>query len=189
MIGLSVVHALVISGLLLFYGAWIFLTVLYGRPRKAAELSRYGVFGLLIPSYNFFAPDPAVHDYHILLRDYDERGNSGPWRDVAGFVGHRPWYSPIWNPQKLMKKALFDILMFLFEEIKEREQFTKRLNDKYRSFEYNAIELSLPYLLLLNFISNLPKDCFVRRRQFMVVRRCNVQRSTEILLISSVHNL
>jgi hypothetical protein len=73
------------------YALSIITTVWFARPRSSAELNRLGPWGIFIPMWNFFAPDPGTHDYCVLYRDNLDSGVSGLWREMGAFSEERHW--------------------------------------------------------------------------------------------------
>ena len=130
----------------------------------------------LIPQWSFFAPNPGTFDYHLLFRDDGEDLDLN-WQEIP-LLYERTKISFLWNPNKRLNKALFDMTETL-KQIELREKDNK-----------NFIYISLPYLYLLNLVLSQPniKDNS-NLRQFIIVR--NYGRSTdkenEIVFISKIH--
>ncbi|MFF8842427.1 hypothetical protein ACF08N_06785 [Streptomyces sp. NPDC015127] len=62
----------------------------------------------VLPNWRFFAPTPAMHDYHFLYRTLDADGTTSPWRGVDVIEGRKPWQIA-WFPTRRPEKAVFDI--------------------------------------------------------------------------------
>jgi hypothetical protein len=174
-------------GLLLLaplFACWIVLTIRHAKPRGARDLSVYGPFGLLIPSWNFFAPNPGVHDYYLLFRDYLMDGEAGPWRNVDSFSNPRRWTTCVWNPDKLEKKALFDVVMALVQELPEELRGSSEPMPP-GSFEY--LKLSIPYIALTHYILTAPRSPLSASRQFLIMRGSKTDDRVETFMVSGQH--
>jgi hypothetical protein len=73
------------------FAAWFLATAVKALPGGSRYVGFLGPLGALLPSWNFFAPTPGVHDYALLYRDRS-----------------RPRRSALWNPEKYARKALVD---------------------------------------------------------------------------------
>ncbi|MHC0432933.1 hypothetical protein ACX6XY_22565 [Streptomyces sp. O3] len=62
----------------------------------------------VLPNWRFFAPTPAMHDYHFLYRTLDADGTTSPWQGVDVIEGRKPWQIA-WFPTRRPEKAIFDI--------------------------------------------------------------------------------
>lgn len=89
--------------------AWFAATVLSQHPRR--EFDRIAAFDkthLTIPNWRFFAPEPAQHDYHVLVRTETADGQQTPWTEVST-IAPRSLTHLVWFPGRRREKALFDI--------------------------------------------------------------------------------
>lgn len=119
-------------------------------PERAQWLSDYfrkWDFFSLVPVWTFFAPNPAMHDFHLLFRDKLTSGKYTPWTELR-LAPTRTLLHTFWNPKKREKKALYDAASLLRTDIKALES-AKAPED--------AAVLSLGYLMLLNYVSNLTR--------------------------------
>ena len=74
------------------------------RTPRAQSIRRYDRWGLL-PTYNFFAPSPGLHDCELRMRDLLADGTLTSWRPLP--VGSaRRWWHGLFNPTKREKKTL-----------------------------------------------------------------------------------
>ncbi len=163
------------SVLLMVFIAWFSLTALrQTRGRLARRLTDWDVAGTL-PVWRFFAPMPGCFDYHLLVRDLSADGTITDWSEVPGWP-RRGW-NVVWNPGKRLRKGLLDVATAL---IQEQERMTPE-----------AVRLSVPYLVLLNYISRLPRQEVVERRQFllMVSSGYEIDLEPEILCLSGIHRV
>ncbi|MFD8086123.1 hypothetical protein ACFV4F_31005 [Kitasatospora sp. NPDC059722] len=62
----------------------------------------------LLPNWRFFAPTPAMHDYHFLYRTLGADGTTSPWEGLDVIEGRKPWQIA-WFPTRRPEKAVFDI--------------------------------------------------------------------------------
>lgn len=63
----------------------------------------------IIPSWNFFAPNPGTTDYHLLYRDKLESGELSVWREIP--IDKEPsLLRAVWNPRKRKSKVLSDVV-------------------------------------------------------------------------------
>lgn len=62
----------------------------------------------VLPNWRFFAPTPAMHDYHFLYRTLGTDGTTSLWQGVDVIEGRKPWQIA-WFPTRRPEKAVFDI--------------------------------------------------------------------------------
>jgi hypothetical protein len=143
-------------------------------PKLKSHVRKWDVFAL-VPQWNFFAPRPAQHDYVLLYRDQLKDGTMTDWAQVAT-IPPRPIWSMIWNPRKRDNKALFDIATDLAAHIRR---------------SVAAVELSVPYITILSYISEIPRFGPTGLTQFLLMRSQVTSESTnhEILFLSRLHSL
>lgn len=135
--------------------AWFLASVLGQLPlRLTARLRRWDLCGL-IPYWNFFAPRPGTSDFHLLYRDRLPDGTVTPWTEVP-LCDSRRWWHVAWNPVKREKKALFDVAVQLLKEALEAPRT-------------ELLQVSVPYLVLLSFVSALPRAVAATGTQFLVM--------------------
>lgn len=156
--------------------AW-FLACAVGQlpQRYSRHVRKFDNIGL-IPTWNFFAPRPAQDDFHFLYRDFTTEGIATEWREIAT-PEWRPWYSFIWNPGRRERKALFDAATVVLREVDGKDRA--------------SWALSLPYLLLLQYVSFHPHARNAWATQFLLMRSPGRSgpRTPEALVVSSVHEL
>jgi hypothetical protein len=121
---------------------------------KAKKLKSYDAFSL-IPNWSFFAPRPGTSDYHLLFRDTDSSGTAGSWQEIP-LAGKRTLSGAIWNPQKRRTKTLSDVVRGLVMLSRDRS-----LSD---------YSLTLPYLVILNYVSSLHRAARSGCTQFMILK-------------------
>jgi hypothetical protein len=117
---------------------WLILTLAYQYDRVQVAIGRLDPFKLL-PSWAFFAPNPAYRDLHIVVRELRANGTLGPCTPICFFpdrsLGHL-----FWNPAKRPRKILQDAV-----------QSMKRF--RRWSASEKVLQCSLPYLLILHYVT------------------------------------
>jgi hypothetical protein len=161
-------------------GAWTLLTIINNTPwldRLVFSRLHLGRWAALIPSWSFFAPRPADRDQAVFYRDRDDTGGLSPWRELPVSTRYKGLAAILWNPDSRPKKAISDAVSHLL-----------RLAPRSGPVP-DHIVLSVPYLLLLNRISHIPRGPGVTGRQFLVVRHSIARPDPEVLIVSHVHDL
>lgn len=161
--------SLILAGLLLL---WFILSILKYFSFAKDWIIENDVLSL-IPTWNFFAPEPNQTDYYLYYRVFSDHTES-PWRLVS-FGAKRKWYGFIWNPYRRDRKSFFDICQLLIG-IPISQQ--------------NEVIYSMPYLLLLNHVSNLCNAEMGDSVQFaigMVIPQTDTELATTF--ISQSHQL
>ena len=157
------------------FAAWFVATCLRQLPGSfAARATRWDVTGLL-PVWRFFAPMPGPFDFHLVYRDELEDGSLTEWAEHRAPPARR-WWAFAWNPDKRLRKALLDV-----------SQELARTNAAARTRE--QVTISVPYLVLLNFVSALPRLPPAAKTQFalMVSRGAEYDEKPEFLFVSAPH--
>jgi len=140
-------------------------------------LRALNVFGL-IPIWTFFAPNPGMTDYYLLYRDRLPDGSFDNWRKVELKKSENSFRLALWNPTKRKHKALSDMINSL-----------SRLAN-YRGGE--ALIITVPYILILNFIISRPHSLGTNGTQFMILEHSGFSDEPErsrVLLVSGIHRL
>ncbi len=97
---------------LVLCGWWVVTLLSQHAQRTFDRLRPLDRIGLVIPNWRFFAPEPAVHDFHLLYRIRDLDGRVGEWADAFS-VEERRWRHAIWFPARRREKAVFDVCIDL----------------------------------------------------------------------------
>ena len=151
------------------------LTIISQFQRKWVDQIRQRDLFNFLPAWYFFAPMPVT--YHLLLfyRDEYEDGLVTNWQKLP-FSEQRKWWHFLWNPQKRLNKSFFDIFKDLMDHIKisKDEEF---------------LIGSIPYLLLLNYVSKLNHDPLAINTQFAVFKKEAGATEMDLLFLSFVHEL
>lgn len=135
------------KAILLFLGIWAIATVFYQFKATADFVGRWNYFSL-IPKWTFFAPRPKTTDYLLCYQDRygtparDSEPVAIEFRQKGAFW---PVFRFLWNPNKRNTKAIVDIAGFILSyAAANRSRIAKNAL---------ALELYVPYILLLNFVS------------------------------------
>jgi hypothetical protein len=161
--------AAVISAL---FAIWLLLSLIAQLPYKIGSWVRArDPFGV-IPSWSFFAPNPARTDPHLLYRHRLADGTVTDWTEA--FVGRPVWYRFVWNPDRRAEKAISDA--------------TSSLQRRVRAA---GVWLSLPYLLLLEHVSSLPTPHGAVGVQFALMGSWGPGATSEpfVRFVSATHSL
>jgi hypothetical protein len=153
---------------------WLILTAaVQTGARRWRWLARLNMFPL-IPNWQFFAPHPGMHDYHVLYRDLLANGSVSCWTELPQ-PRPRSLLAAAWNPAKRHNKALFDLATVLLRTATECDEL--------------VVKTSVPYISILNYISELPRSHLVVGRQFILMATFAAQppRPAELLFLSGFH--
>jgi hypothetical protein len=161
-----------------FFALWFAVTALCQLPIPLSErIQRMDVINV-IPRWNFFAPTPGTYDVHLLFRDRLPDESLSRWYEVPRSIPPR-LINPLWNPGRRHNKAVFDATRHLADE-----------SSRYRETP-DLVQLSLPYIVILNFVSSLPRSYPACQTQFLLMRsfdRASFSQPSTIFL-SSMHSL
>jgi hypothetical protein len=140
--------------------------------------SRIGLADRLgfVPRWSFFAPTPGVHNFYLLYRIRFDDGTVGQWMSLCGLDRFRSQWAAIWNPDRRTKKTVFDLAAILVQE---------RADDEHARA---LIQLSIPYLLILNYISGLSPRSGVNAVQFLVMENYQ-DGSAYPVFVSALHSM
>lgn len=160
-------------------GLWFTASAVKQEPTRRTEWHRrLDPGGLLLPEWRFFAPHPGTHDNNVLYRDEMEDSELTPWREITSAVPRKLLHI-FWFPEHRADKVIFDLAAEVSNTI---------LDGKLESPE--DIQLSLPYLFLLNHVThNHPHEARAVRTQFLIARSAGWDESEEPLMIfySNLH--
>ena len=164
----------VFAGLL---GIWFALSVLNQLEWGRARAWRRGDLFQLLPLWNFFAPNPGVHDYYLLYRDRSETEEPGSWRLLQPTKPRR-LTSCLWNPDKIENKVLSDLVQMFTED------------QKPAATDASTVMLSVPYLLCLKMAIEAPREGGATLRQFVLAQKQGLVGADPFLpiLISDFHS-
>ena len=152
---------------------WLMATIAYQGGPFREIMSRLDRLKLL-PSWSFFAPNPATRDSHIVIRDLLHDGRFTNWAPVSLFPS-RSLLQVLWHPAKRPRKILRDASKSVI--------ITRR-----RSESKGVVQCSLPYLVILHYCIQHARPGNVIARQFAVVETSGREsRKIWITFISDFH--
>jgi hypothetical protein len=160
------------------YALWVLATIANQFHSWCPRWLRViDIFGL-IPVWTFFAPNPGMTDYYLLYRDRMPDGSMNNWKKVELKGSENGLSLALWNPTKRRQKALSDLLTSSVELFRERD--------------FDVVSASVPYLLLLNFITSRPHALGTSCTQFMVMEHdgfAGDPSRSRVLLLSKLHRV
>lgn len=134
---------------------WLVATLAFQHATLRGVIGPWDVFKVL-PSWSFFAPNPATRDSHLLVRDLLRDGTLTAWAPIASFPS-RSLLHIVWHPEKRPRKILRDAAKAI------------RLT-RSRSSSKGVTQCSIPYLVILHFcMTRHPFPANVLARQFATV--------------------
>jgi hypothetical protein len=144
---------------------WGVATIFYQFNATSDFVGRWNYFAL-VPKWTFFAPQPKTTDYLLGYQDRDEASGSifePVIIDLKPARGLESAFRFIWNPAKRNTKAVVDITSYVLTYVAMHRANIAR----------NALvlELYVPYISLLNFVSgHAPPTAPDYRRRFLVLK-------------------
>ncbi|KMS87533.1 DUF5819 family protein [Prauserella rugosa] len=168
------------------FATWFGLTVvgqkLYRDPRRR---SAWDKLCLVIPDWRFFAPNPGVHDQHLLMRDQLTDGTLTPWQEIS-HVEERTLLHALWHPHRRAEKTVFDASAELLRNIDD-EEHQHRLDGK----PDPTLQLSIPYLTLLAHVTSRQHHPDAERTQFLIAMSGGYDEQDEpaMVFLSELHAL
>ena len=157
---------------------WFALTCLRQVSSRLSDLlSSWDIVGVL-PVWKFFAPNPNGLDFHLLHRDQSMDGVIQDWVEYS-VPYERDWRSSIWNPDRRLRKSVLDISHHLSTFVS-------------RDAGAATIQVSIPYLLLLNYVSCLPRSSgTAQTTQFSILASSHegFDSPPQVLFASGFHSL
>lgn len=165
---------------ILFFSSWFFVTVIKHIPMKYMpgfwrSIAYSPAYSRFIPTWNFFAPNPGKHTFHLLYRDQSKDMRMSEWHEVRG-EAQTEWLRAIWNPSKAFNKATLDIVVELAQVV-------------VNSRDHPAmVKISIPYITVLTYVSSIPRMTEQLATQFMLVQS-SPATGYDMLFISDIHQL
>ena len=138
-------------------GGWFLCSVAAQIPGRLSERLRYWDVIYVLPFWSFFAPVPGRSDFFLLCRDTLEDGAVTDWLDVTPWEPRR-FYDFLWNPGRRDRKRFLDLISLLLLLAADRPP-------------ESALQMSLPYLALLNYVASLRHPSNAVATQFLVMQR------------------
>jgi hypothetical protein len=135
----------------------------------------------LAPYWSFFAPNPGVYSYRLMVRQVYDSGNVSDWKD-SNMVPPRSRLSQfLWNPHGRLRKVLLDICNELIE--------SATLIDELSADESRFIlQTGIPYIKCVSLASSVPIFPGARTIQFAVIQVFKSQ-DVRVLLLSGLHRV
>ncbi|WP_405833251.1 MULTISPECIES: hypothetical protein [unclassified Streptomyces] len=163
----------------LWLTTWLSVSVAAQFSDKVGDrLPRARALGL-IPLWTFFAPQPGMHDMHLLYRDKLPGGSTGEIRSVPITEDRRIRHA-VWNPKKFRNKVLWDAIDSLTAQQSSLSRDGRDLR---------AIMLSSAYLTLIGLAMQMPRPSNAVSRQFIVGRdkSFGVGADRAVIFVSEFH--
>jgi hypothetical protein len=140
------------AALVVALGALAFTAATQFRIPRLERWARSRDVFCLLPIWTFFAPNPGTTDTRLLWREALGSGHFGPWHELS--PPRSSLWRAVWNPERRVQKAIADAGGLLAQGVGESE---------------SAI-LTIPYLLLLNYVAAQTGSPHAIARQFVVVQ-------------------
>lgn len=160
-------------------GLWFAGTALKNEPtRKWRWSERIDPVALVLPDWRFFAPNPGVHDNHILFRDELPDGEVTDWQEVT-VVRQRKLSHIVWYPDRREEKIFFDAI----------NEIAKTVHDE-RMKDPGDVQITCAYLFLLNYLTHhVEHHDKAIKTQFLITRSDGRAEQEEplILFLSNLH--
>jgi hypothetical protein len=162
-------------------GLWLVASVANQVPGPWARfLGPLGGFSVL-PGLAFFAPDPIDVDYHLVVRDFLDDGQAGPWKEIPP-ERHGPLRA-LWSTAKRDHQAMLGAVSALASIQQSVAPVVAE--------PAALMQISFPYLFLLHRARQAPRDPEARERQFMIVetKGFGAERRMDLGILSNPHRL
>lgn len=159
---------------------WLVATISLNIPLVESRVARFVTRRIwaLVPNWSFFAPRPATSDTLLFYRDRYYNSAYSPWRQAELVCLRHRLRQVFWNPGGRVDKAVADAEAIL-------AQNALRLGDA----PLQGLALTVPYLLILNWVCSFPVGAGAAARQFSIVRHSRHGDSMEIVFVSGFHGL
>jgi hypothetical protein len=168
----------------LFLGTWILITIItqFSENKITKYLPKFLIS--FIPKYTFFAPLPGTQDYSLFIRYKTKDDLLSNWKDLNPYQEKRNWYAFLWNPKRRVDKSFFDLTITFLSIY---NSFHDKDSNDYRI----KLLTSVPYLMVISYISNLPQIPIYNQVQFSLTARTsfNEEVNIEPIFISEFHEL
>src|SRR5699024_10459094 len=124
-----------------------------------------------------FAPNPGVHDTHLLARDELDDGSLTPWKECQP-APKRSLRDAVWYPDRRAEKVILDAV----------GEAIRAFNDDALA-KKEDVQVSVTYLVLLNYVTHSwPHAENAVRTQFLIARSTGYEQGEPILLfLSNMH--
>jgi hypothetical protein len=114
-----------------------------------------------------------MDDFHFLYRTVDLHGAVSRWSEVV-LAGARRWHCFVWNPERRLRKSLFDMIVSLSRHVSVSSQLAL---------------ISVPYISLLLIAESRAVSPTVRFVQFtiLVKSKSRLDEPATVLFVSRLH--
>jgi hypothetical protein len=138
----------------------------------------------ILPVWTFFSPNPIQHDYHLLFRDRVE-DSVLQWKQV-NFIKKKNIVSPIWHPERRLKKKLIAISNLFNKEIRNYKREKGEIPKAKDLVNIAAYQICLEIAMKQPTSSNE-----YTHRQFMIAKTngTHIPSKPEIFIISLYHRI
>jgi hypothetical protein len=164
-----------------FYLLWIFFTLVSQTGFEWDDrIFHFDVFRL-IPVWTFFAPNPGVSDFNLLLRTRLPDGTLTPFTQIP-LKGRKNILMAIFNPHRRLQKALHDHAQAISMQVAGGTLTEENKED---------IQLTFNYISILNYCTQLPSVSGSSALQFMILESFGYHefREPQVILNSGFHKL
>ncbi|EIE98534.1 DUF5819 family protein [Saccharomonospora glauca] len=148
------------AALYAFFATWFGLTVagqkLYRDDNKKSFWDR---LYLVVADWRFFAPNPGIHDHHLLMRDKLSDGTLTEWTEIRT-VEERTLRHAVWHPHRRAEKTVFDTAAELLRFIGQHGPMNGNADP--------TVQLSVPYLTLLAHVTTRRHHPDAVQTQFLI---------------------
>jgi hypothetical protein len=164
----------------IFYFGWLILTCLNQPGFVSNEwLLKFDRFHL-VPSWSFFAPNPGISDYNLLMRNKLADGTVTAFSEIP-LRGKKNVATALFNPGRRLQKVLHDHARTLIKLIETDVTEENKEN----------IKLTFSYISILNYCADRPAMPGSEYVQFVILESFGYNELTETRLIinSEFHKL
>jgi hypothetical protein len=155
---------------IIFLGSWFIFSILNQFDNKLIDFIKRFDFFHLIPSWKFFAPKPLIRSYQLYFRDKTSKEETCEWTQIPT-TSVRKFRHVIWNPERRFHKLFLDAVKRLEMKIEKLEKTPE------------AIQISTPYLVLLNLIIHAKHLPDAQYTQFMILTNQTTDESIDDALV------
>jgi hypothetical protein len=140
------------GALVVAIGALVFTAATQFRSPRLERWARSRDVFCMLPIWTFFAPRPGTMDTRLLWREALGGGHVGPWHELS--PPRASAWRALWNPARRTQKAIADAGGILAQGVGESE----------------SVVLTIPYLMLLRYVSVQTGSPHAIARQFVLVQ-------------------
>lgn len=174
-------------------GAWTVAVILNSFPRGSTILeANLGPLVMLVPKYNFFAPNPGVTDYRLLYRNRRVDDSLTSWQHIDEVDRVPDRFGWAWNPHYNYTKVVTDVtepLKKACSDSVEDASSDDEAQGELVAIENESVEISVMYLTLLEYVSARDHSELAEAVQFMIMRDSRQMETPEPVFISNFHSI